>query len=194
MKPRLGIDIDGVIRDIYTPLLSQLSYYFPKKRWPPIEEWTNYEIWKTLKVSKEWLLTRWFDDWANTIYLLGALPYEFAKEDLALLKELYQIVLISAQPNKHTIDLTIQWLERFEIPYDELHFTTYETKSMVQVDLMVEDSPYQIDHIYLHGYPASTSLKRIQIYLMDRPWNQNIVGLLDNVEGTRIKRLSEVRF
>ena len=58
---------------------------------------------------------------------------------------------------------TLDWFERYGVPTDAVHFV--RDKSVVRVDLMIEDSPGNFYDLVNSGIPT---------VLMDQPWNQNV--------------------
>lgn len=163
-KIRIGIDIDGTIRDIYTPLLKKLRERNPDMVFPPVSQWEHYEVWKNLSMSEEVLKKIWFEECAEYIYLTGARSYE-----PLIQQNWYQMVLISGQPNTNTEQLTLEYLKTRGILYDEIHFTTQ--KHTVVCDYYIEDSPAYLKQLW-NGFPWHP-YGRPWIYRINRPWNND---------------------
>lgn len=161
---RIGLDIDGTIRDIYTPLLKKLRERNPDMDFPPVSHWECYEIWKSLGLSEEALKRIWFHEEVEYIYLRGAKMYENVYFSFA------EIILISGQPNQRTRELTLEWLKINGIPYDEIHFTT--KKHLVQCDYYIEDSPAYLEQLVknVDGLSPSDNIIKIK-----RPWNKDAI-------------------
>jgi uncharacterized HAD superfamily protein len=169
---RIGVDIDGVIRNLYIPLVSYFDIYHHDVEIDPISEWTNYKIWNHFRrkgkpVDEKWFKDIWFVREAQSIYKDCAYPYPYAAESLDYIKSMgHKIVLISAQPNRLTMGLTIQWLRKRDIQFDEIHFTDYDSKAKVNCDIYIEDSPYQAGKIADH-YGFSS------VWIYNQPWNNS---------------------
>jgi hypothetical protein len=69
---------------------------------------------------------------------------------------------------------TLNWLDRYELEYHELYFTS--NKTSVNVDYMIDDKTSN----YLDMLEAG-----VTAYLMDRPWNQGVIG------AKRVKNLND---
>lgn len=75
------------------------------------------------------------------------------------------VVTARSEPSAHAI--TRDWLLRTRTPFDRL--TCTRRKHLVDdVDLLVDDSPANVEACLDHGKPA---------VLLDRPWNTNATGL-----------------
>jgi phage terminase large subunit len=137
----------------------------------PIEEWTDYHIWNHFKlkgkpVNEAWFKNLWFDRHAEFIYRKGAFAYPWACEVLKHLKSKgHKIIFISAQPSQKCMGLTVQWLSDWKVPWNEIHFTDYESKAKVDCDVYIEDSPAQCKKI-------SNKVSFAQIWIYNQPWNK----------------------
>ena len=179
---RIGIDIDGTIRDIYTPLIECFKKKYPNGEVKSIKKWNDYKIWKHFKnddkiIDEDVFKKFWFDgSYTNEIYRDYSLLYENVLKGLYLLKkDGHKIILISAQSNDNTKALTMEWLGDtvlYQDLVDEIHFTEYETKGNVLCDIYIEDSPKQLEFLL----DSSNYLRYSDLYVMDRPWNQNAIG------------------
>lgn len=177
LSRRIGIDLDGTIRNIYDPLVNEIQRIYPRVIIKPIIEWNNYNIWQyfnfpggisdsPIKTRETILKKIWFDS-PSTDFILntGAFTYPYTISTLHRLQKMgHKIIIVSAQHNKQCIKATIDWLND-QIPYDELHFTDYLTKPLVDCDVFLEDSPFQYKYLTSKGY---------RCYLMDRPWNKDV--------------------
>lgn len=189
---RIGIDIDGTIRDIYSPLKKIMKETFHLDSLP-ISEWTDYEIWNhfwhnTYEITESKFKELWFNSCkTESIYCDEANIYRWTKWGINKLKEDgHKIILISASPNINTQLYTIRWLIGNSLHYDEIHFTEYGSKKFVDCDIYVEDSPYQLRTLY--------SETGSFIYCVDRPWNKSFTELDNNTEYKRIKDLRELYY
>jgi len=173
----LGIDIDGVLRNMYDPLVARQRKEFPSAWFRDVDEWFDYKVHNQTSLSSM-IYKYWFKDWAYDLYTKSE-PYPDAIEDLEFLKSTgHNIHIISAQPNRDTEYYTMHWLRENNVPYDTLHFTT--SKQMVKVDCLLDDSPEQLENYIKRGLMAVK---------MNRPWNKDYNHTRD---VNRIKKLPEV--
>jgi uncharacterized HAD superfamily protein len=169
LKRRLGIDIDGVIRDLYIPLKKMFQKEFEGFiRVKDISDWNDYRIHKFFYLHGEPIKEQqfkyyWFVKFAKEIYLDKSKPYSHAVKYINDLYANYQIILISSQPNSQTMKYTLEWLDKYAILYDELHFTQYGQKEKVKCDLYLDDSPSEITALRKHNENA---------WYFDQPWNR----------------------
>jgi len=171
LSRRIGIDIDGVVRNLYYPLIQAFRQNHKTYKIDPIEEWTNYEIWNHFKLNgkpcnEAWFKNLWFDRHAEYIYRKGAFAYPYACEVLKHLKSKgHKIIFISAQPNQLCMGLTIQWLNDWKVPWNEIHFTDYYSKHKVDCDVYIEDSPMQFSNLVMNNKP---------VWMYSQPWNKSV--------------------
>ena len=144
---RIGIDADGVLRDFIGNLISHIKENHP-------------EHGDKIGVPKSWQWNDWLPFWTddetekyvfedNFIDLFGVdcPPIQSSVEDWPKLKrwaedEGHELVLVSAQ-REHCKELTTEWLQRWGIVFDEMHYT--KEKWSVDVDVLIDDSPEKLD-------------------------------------------------
>ena len=148
---------------------------------PPVEFWHEWEIWKIAKytngdrIYKEEFLKLWFNSPITKEIYLNAPVYKYTIGPLRKMRELsHKVCILTAQPNKKTMWYTHQWLQWNKIPYDELHFVEYGNKHLVECDIYIDDSPYNISMIYAMSEITLNVGDDVKIYVMDRPWNKKI--------------------
>jgi len=76
----------------------------------------------------------------------------------------HKIIFISAQPSRQCMGLTFQWLNDWKIPWNEVHFTEYESKSKVACDVYIEDSPAQLSLLTCDDKT---------VFMYNQPWNKS---------------------
>ena len=144
---RIGIDCDGVLRDFIPDVINLIKEKHPEhadkilvpygwdwETWLPF--WTEDE---TEKFVFEDNYERLFGPEANIIpSVLEDWPKlkEWAKENG------HELVLVSAQ-REHCEEPTTEWLQRWGITFDEMHYT--KNKWSIDVDVLVDDSPEKLD-------------------------------------------------
>lgn len=62
-----------------------------------------------------------------------------------------------------SIHNTIDWLQKYSVPYDSLAFSA--DKTLLEVDVFVEDRDKNFEALWTAGTPC---------FLFDRPWNQHV--------------------
>ena len=157
---RIGIDIDGVLRDFVGALQWQHHIDYPNI--------------KPMKIT-EWGIEKFFPmgDWIYS-YIYKFRPkeiFELADEyenSVWMMRELrragHDIWILTTQP-QGTEKYTLNWLENKCIEYDHLVFT--EKKLLVDCDIYLDDSPHQLQSLGLAGK---------KVVAFDRPWNRKWSG------------------
>lgn len=172
----IGVDIDGVVRDLYHPLVSIFREKLPNEQIKDVKEWDDYRVAAHTSVGAR-IYKLWFVDWAVKLYSTAP-AYNEVIRDLVLLRELgHKIHYISAQPNQLCELLTLEWLQNEVIYYDSVHFT--QEKWRIECDAYVDDSPEQLRNYTTNGKLA---FKYMQ------PWNR---GFLQCRPILRLKNLPE---
>lgn len=163
-KLDIGVDLDGVVRNLYHPLVELFREEMPNETIKDVQFWDDYRVSKHTSIGDR-IYRYWFVDWAAKLY--GNAPaYDETVRDLSLLKSLgHKIHFITAQPNQICELLTLQWIQDEVINYDSIHFT--QDKWKVECDCYVDDSPEQLRAYNAHG--------RISFKLM-QPWNRGFIG------------------
>ena len=164
MNKIIKIDIDSVIRDIHSEMLHVYNASLFKERQ------VNYEDLKDFDVSKVYPGLLDAEDFFFRVHaekVFGeAKVCEKAVEGLSKLKKMgHRIILVSAQ-YKHNMALTINWLLRNEIPFDEVCFV--QDKSLVKGDFILDDN---VENLY-SCIPTGEHL-----VCLSRPWNSKWTGI-----------------
>ena len=144
---RIGIDCDGVLRDLITCITDTVKVTHPQHadkileptswdwdQWLPF--WTNDETEKYV-----------FEDNFLDFFGVECPPIESAVEDWSKLRAWaiendHELVLVSAQ-REHCIEPTDAWLEEHGFDFDEKHYT--KEKWSIDVDVLIDDSPEKLD-------------------------------------------------
>lgn len=159
----VGIDIDGVLRDLHTTLVQQYKVDYPEHWVRPISEWKNYNISEYFEMGDK-LFHYWFTERAYLIYL-NSLPFS----GVGLLGEFTRkgntIHIVTSQPNYQTRLFTTMWIYNNFLGSYDLHFVA--DKSVVDCDVFLDDCPDHVEQIRRKGKP---------VVIMDRPWNKKIIG------------------
>lgn len=155
---RIGIDIDGVLTNYEKFQLENLSkYYWNIHRKKVIVSNSYYS-------SKIYNVTRDEDDkvWNKAIWeYMEEPPRVYASEIIKKLKEDgNEIYIITARSSDVSYidnmtqqkmqDIVIKWLEKYDICYDEIIFSSENKTDVIKdkkIDIMIEDKPKNIDEI-----------------------------------------------
>ena len=173
MKLRIGIDVDGVIRDFSTGLYKVIKEHYPDYIKPGSEnvysveeirkEMTNWDLENSFNASKEEIQRIYREEYAETILANGA-PF---KENVDYLREQIRkdehtfIAVTSQHPicSHHTLTR----LGKHELGFSSVVFKNGRKKWQVDVDYLIDDSP--------NNYHAWVSGRQMEdgFILMDRP-------------------------
>ena len=175
---RVGVDIDGCERDIYTKLVQVYKREFDcsgDEYWvDPIEKWNSYNISDRFSIGDE-IYPFWFNAHAEEIYK-HALPYSGVGLFRSLAISGYDIIALTDQPNPATTRYTVEWIHEY-LPVKEIHITP--NKHLVECDIYLDDAPHHLKNFKDHD---------LNYVIMTRPWNINEPDLNGAV---RVKNLFE---
>lgn len=160
---KLGIDLDGCLYDFVTDYHDYILEHGYAEEVQPVTDWDFYHDYGfTLDEFNEHL-----EHGAATARIFNrSAPVEGAVLELKLLHAEGHTIHIITDRGRFGVSAmvdTAQWLHDFEIPFDSLTFA--RDKTLVNVDLMVEDSPVNLNA--LEG-------TRVQTVKFDQPWNQGV--------------------
>jgi hypothetical protein len=169
-KIRVGLDIDGCVRDPYTKLIEVYRREFNGAHWcNPVEEWDEYNIKKQFSIGDD-IYKFWFHDHVEEIYT-ESLPYSDYYIISSLIARGCDVVILTDQPNKQTIEFTAQWINKY-LGYSEIHFTP--DKHLVPCDIYLDDAPHHIMKMVDSGK---------NIYVQNRPWNAHFGDAVRRVDS-----------
>lgn len=173
-KPIFLVDVDGVLRDITTPMLnlynkafyenlkeSDLKDYDVEISFPRVAE---------LKVKAS---DYFFHINAKDIFLNEAPPYLNVKEAVSILREFGKVIIATNQSTIDNKKYTLDWLDKHGIEYDGIFFTP--DKSLIPCNVIIDDNPYFIEHS-----KANTKI------IVDQPYNRFVA------ENDRVMRYSSL--
>jgi len=179
---RIGIDIDGVLRDFGKSFMAVMKKHYPETMLQ--DKITDWQFEKHFTLSKKELQEIYWDKYCDAVFLEappipGAIEqmwdlFEWAKETDNTL------VCISSQrpTGRHN---SLQWLGKHGLGFEETHFIKGRYKWKKDVDWLVDDSPENW-HNWKKGRGDDTDF-----ILVDAPYNQHIKAT------HRIKELKEVK-
>ena len=169
MRHNVGIDLDGVICDIYPDAFKLMKELYPEK----IKEEININ-----ELNHEWKdkygLTE--EEIANTFIELGkrggfrkANFYSGAKETIYKINKRYNIYFVSWRnyiPDAR--EDSLDWLDSNKIPYEKLVLTNNKHKVAVKENFcfFLDDNIMQCNRMAKSMVPT---------YLFERPWNRGVI-------------------
>ena len=181
---RIGIDCDGVLRDLITCITDSVKETHPQHadkileptswdwdQWLPF--WTNDETEKYV-----------FEDNYLDFFGVECPPIKSAVEDWNKLrawaiKNRHELILVSAQRD-HCIEPTEAWLQRWGfVGWDEIHFE--KNKHLVDVDMLIDDSPEKLKDF--RNKSVNTGIP----VCMKQTWNQECHNMYMGID-----RLSDI--
>ncbi len=154
----IGIDVDGVLRDFCSSLMSVIKKYYPEYLKEGVAEITDWQLEKNFNCSKEDLQKIYWQDRSvevqeeadpifhshqgitsyNAIYSMDAL-FEWGRE----FGHEFWCVTSQKQNCRH---LTLSWLGKHRLDFDRVVFAKGRDKWKVEVDWLVDDSPQNWHH------------------------------------------------
>ena len=144
---RIGIDCDGVLRDLIPDIVGLIKEKHPehadKILTPTSWDWEDWLPFWTEDEAEQFI----FEDNSEKLFGRDSTPIKEAIEDWSVLKAWairngHELVLVSAQ-REHCKDITREFLAKNGFTFDEYHFT--KEKWSVDVDVLIDDSPEKLD-------------------------------------------------
>jgi len=144
---RIGIDCDGVLRDFIPDVVNLIKEKHPehadKILVPKSWDWEDWLPFWSEDETEKFV----FEDNYEKLFGPEANIIPSVLEDWPILKAWaikngHELVLVSAQ-REHCKELTTEWLQRWGIVFDEMHYT--KEKWSVDVDVLIDDSPEKLD-------------------------------------------------
>ena len=165
-KPRILVDLDGVIRDFISGLKNAYLGQYPDHS---IKEITSRDLPKYFPIGDK--INDFLDREFNKI-LLEAPCYEGAIEPLQKWEATFHIVIVTAQQPQYRYS-TFSWIGNHALPTDEVQITF--NKQNVDGYALLDDFPENLESF------ARTD--RLAV-CMDQPWNKDW-------QGPRVKTVNQ---
>ena len=144
---RIKVDIDNVIRDMSGQMVTVYNSVYRKqlKKEFTKNDIIDYDVNISFPLCENKARKFFFDNHASSIYM-AAKPMKDATNGLQKLRELgHEIILVSYQPTRLSKEYTLDWLQKWNIPYDALVFTNKEDKTIIPADYIIDDNPKFLD-------------------------------------------------
>jgi uncharacterized HAD superfamily protein len=168
---RIALDIDSTLHH-YWDLLDGLSQqHFGVAL--PYEEQHGWGIHQLEPQQVKHLIAESHSD----EHIETAEPYPYAVETVTAWHDRGHWIHITSHRAEHTREATQRWLERIQMPYDDLHCSYDKVTRCVElgIDVLVDDSPVNLENAREQGIVGATIV---------HPWNAELVGR-DGIIGAR---------
>ena len=142
MKTRIGVDVDGVLRDFSTDLHKVIKEHYPSyimddKETP--KEMTDWDLENSFDAPKEEIQRIYRQEHAKTILSNGTPIIEnvdYLREQIN--KDEHTFVAVTSQ---HPICChhTLYWLGKYELGFSSVVFKKGRRKWQVEVDYLIDD-------------------------------------------------------
>ena len=178
MKQRIGIDVDGVLRDFCHGLIRAIKIHHPEYLKNGYDESTepsmdggiitDWHLEKNFNCSKEDLQQIYWHDHAKWIMGNG----RAFKENVRTLKNWikhydHEWVCVTSQ-KEHAYHYTLSWLGKHELNFEKVIMAKGKDKWQVDIDYLIDDSP--MNYKYWKGGRQDDN----DFILLDRPYNQKV--------------------
>jgi 5'(3')-deoxyribonucleotidase len=178
MKTRIGIDIDGVLRDFSSDLYRVIKEHYPGYIKPGSEkvysveeirkEMTDWDLENSFNAPKEEIQRIYREEHAKTILGNGT-PFvdnvNYLREQIK--KDEHTFVAVTSQ-HPTCCHHTLSWLGKHELGFSSVVFKKGRRKWEVEIDYLVDDSPNNYN-AWVYGRQQEEGF-----ILMDQPWNEKI--------------------
>ncbi len=180
MKKRIGIDVDGVLRDFCNALVTVIKKHYPEYLKDEFDETTEPTMEPDSGMITDWYLENnfnctkkdlqqiyWYD---QAKWIMGnGKPFE---ENVRTLKNWtkhynHEWVCVTSQ-KEHARHYTLSWLGKHELNFDKVVFAKGSDKWQVEIDYLIDDSPSN------YKYWKDGRQDEDGFILLDRPYNQKI--------------------
>ena len=159
---KIGIDIDGVIRDFVNKTEEVYFREYPSHKLIRRDVY-DFSLW--FPIGKE-IFKFIYETYSKEIFT-QAQPYENAFDFMIKLRGGNCVILVTNQLTRNLEELTKKWLEIKNISYDKLMFT--KDKSEFIGDYLLDDCTANLERIRQERNSIPVCF--------DQPWNQDWKGL-----------------
>ncbi len=180
MKQRIGIDVDGVLRDFCQALVRAIKTYHPEYIKDEYDETTEPTMEPESGMVTDWYLENnfnctkkelqqiyWYD---QAKWIMGnGRPFEENVRTLKYwMKHINKEWVCITSQKEHARHYTLSWLGKHELNFDKVVFVKGSDKWQVDVDYLIDDSPAN------YNYWKDGRQDEDGFILLDRPYNQKI--------------------
>jgi 5'-nucleotidase len=176
MEIRIGIDMDSILTDIFSPWLAENNRRFNDDL--VVAKITD---WDTAKVSKGGVKV--FDILSEKDFFLNLQPLPGAIEGVQQLKDAGMDLYIVSTPFNGYCDEKTQWVKKWFPWFDNKKLIFTHHKELIDMDLFFDDGPENIKAIHAamlnRGYKNDKLIATISY-----PYNLHVHDKCDLVAGT----------
>jgi 5'(3')-deoxyribonucleotidase len=181
---KIGIDVDGVLRDFCDGLTKVVREHYPQYMKDDFVEVNDWKLANNFNCTKEDLQQIYWHDYADEIMgnsnpIQGAIEQMYDLMDWAEEKG-HSLVCVTSQ-KLHARHHTLSWLGKYGLNFDTVYFRKGWQKWMVDVDYLVDDSPNNFEN-WVRGRGMQEGF-----ILMNQPYNEHIKS------NCRIKELKQIK-
>jgi 5'(3')-deoxyribonucleotidase len=179
-KQRIGIDVDGVLRDFCHGLIRAIKIHHPEYLKEGYDETavptmepesgmvTDWYLENNFNCTKKDLQQIYWYDQAKWIMGNGR-PFEENVRTLKYwMKHINKEWVCITSQKEHARHYTLSWLGKHELNFDKVVFVKGSDKWQVDVDYLIDDSPAN------YNYWKDGRQDEDGFILLDRPYNQKI--------------------
>ena len=178
MKTRIGIDIDGVLRNFSLDLYNVIREHYPdyikdgSENVYSVEEtpkeMTDWDLENSFNAPKKEIQRIYREEHAETILGNGT-PFkknvDYLREQIR--KDEHTFIAVTSQ-YPICCHHTLSWLGKQELGFSSVVFKKGKRKWEVEIDYLIDDSPNNY-HAWVYGRQMEDGF-----ILMNRPWNEKI--------------------
>ena len=177
---RIGIDVDGVLRDFCNALVTVIKKHYPEYLKDEFDETTEPTMEPDSGMITDWYLENnfnctkkdlqqiyWYD---QAKWIMGnGRPFEENVRTLKYwIKHINKEWVCVTSQKEHARHYTLSWLGKHELNFDKVVFAKGRDKWQVDVDYLIDDSPTN------YSYWKDGRQDDDGFILLDRPYNQKI--------------------
>jgi len=167
-KPKIAIDIDGVLADMHNPIFETLKLNYTGD---DVKVWDFFE---ELKVDRQAFWDAYKRIWSEQYHLIPLIEKD-APTTVTKLREKFEVHIVTSRP-KETHSGTISWLKYRGITYDKI----------ILLPPLTDKTEYIVDYLFLVDDNPNLASRSNKVILYDRPWNRGVSGV------RRIRSLQEL--
>ena len=158
-KLRIGIDIDGVLRDNVGIMVDIYTLYFNEKlRYEDVKQYNVEETFPRIPRELHMKASQWFFQEHSKEIFEDASAYPYVTEDIKALQEFADVYIITYQKSYKNKMQALKWLEEHDINPKGIIFL--KNKELFDCDVLIDDNDWNFNDSH-----ASVGI------LIDAPYN-----------------------
>lgn len=133
------VDIDNTLWDLAPVLAARLKEINPDV--PPFDDWEKWRFWESIVESKSFYRILREIHLAQDTFV----PFPQSRVFLEGLKAMGCRIIIASHRDKAGLGAAARWFEKYELPYDEFHFSNDKSVLFNACCAVIDDSPLVLD-------------------------------------------------